>query len=253
MPIRNKSANQSGLNRKTLHIWITFNQKTYPSFPKGAHGIVNPEVQPGHKSKLARLFESFDCFRRSLPQIRSKTPQSHRSWRAGSPPPGCPRTRAGRRVRCCAPGAPFAELRSASDRAIGTPAPQPTSGPSQGSTLRRDQPSQGSLYPVPDQPFRSAPLITVRAAPGSLAGVQHASRGGRIRSGTPALFVSGRRPVAPVRLITAAARGAGGLGAGIEARDAPEVRESVPGWSRQRSELTALTRMEAMGIEPTTS
>ena len=208
MPIRNKSANQSGLNRKTLHIWITFNQKTYPSFPKGAHGIVNPEVQPGYKSKLARLFESFDCFRRSLPQIRSKTPQSHRSWRAGSPPPGCPRTRAGRRVRCCAPGAPFAELRFASDRAIGTPAPQPTSGSFAGINLRRDQP----LYPVPADRYV--------------------------------------RPVAPVRLITAAACG---LGAGIEARDAPEVRESVPGWSRQRSELTALTRMEAMGIEPTTS
>ena len=172
MPIRNKSANQSGLNRKTHHIWITFNQKTYPSFPKGAHGIVNPEVQPGHKSKLARLFESFDCFRRPLPQIRSKTPQSHRSWRAGSPPPGCPRTRAGRRVRCCAPGAPFAELRSASDRAIGTPAPQPTSGSFAGINLRRDQPFAGiNIVSSPGRPL----------CPAGSAGASHHRRRPRSR------------------------------------------------------------------------
>jgi len=58
-----------GHQRKaTTHNWrITYNGKTYPSFPLGPHGKrENPDIEIGHIKKMARALGIYDCARNHL-------------------------------------------------------------------------------------------------------------------------------------------------------------------------------------------
>ncbi len=53
------------------HHWcIYFQNRTYPTFPRGEHGArKNPEIQIGHVRKMARHLGILDCAREQLPQL----------------------------------------------------------------------------------------------------------------------------------------------------------------------------------------
>lgn len=54
---------------KTHYYWIGYKDKTYRSFPKGAHGSKDPDVELGHVRKMARHLEILDCAKKYLPQL----------------------------------------------------------------------------------------------------------------------------------------------------------------------------------------
>jgi hypothetical protein len=51
---------------------VTFNDRSYPSLPRGEHGKrENPEIQKGHIRHLIRQLEvDPDCAKKHLPQLR---------------------------------------------------------------------------------------------------------------------------------------------------------------------------------------
>lgn len=50
------------LARETTHHYrVTYNDRVYPSFPKGAHGKSNPPIERGPVKKLARFLQIEDC------------------------------------------------------------------------------------------------------------------------------------------------------------------------------------------------
>jgi hypothetical protein len=56
---------------RTDHYWrISYEGKTYPTLPRGAHGAMgNKEIERGHVKRLVRFFGLMDCARRVLPQL----------------------------------------------------------------------------------------------------------------------------------------------------------------------------------------
>lgn len=50
----------------THHYSIRYQGKTYPAFPKGAHGKSDPPIETGHIRRMARFLGIYDCARRVL-------------------------------------------------------------------------------------------------------------------------------------------------------------------------------------------
>lgn len=51
------------------HYCVRWNEKTYPTFPKGAHGQSNPGIEIGQVRKLARHLEISDCAKLEIPAL----------------------------------------------------------------------------------------------------------------------------------------------------------------------------------------
>lgn len=56
---------------ETDHYWrITYQDKVYPTLPKGPHGkLGNKEIERGHVKRLVNFLGIKDCARRMLPQL----------------------------------------------------------------------------------------------------------------------------------------------------------------------------------------
>ena len=58
--------------RERVHNWvITFQEKEYPSLPKGPHGKPDPEIEKGHiKKMIKKLGIDMECAKQYLPLLR---------------------------------------------------------------------------------------------------------------------------------------------------------------------------------------
>lgn len=56
---------------KEHYIWVTFNENTFRSLPKGRHGAKNPEIQVGHIRAMIRFLGiDMECAQGELEVLR---------------------------------------------------------------------------------------------------------------------------------------------------------------------------------------